>query len=916
MGKQPYRSQTVTFDPKVGFILDPVTTHDAGTYRCKGIDTGDKYNSSYLVYGTNFQLLGTEFMKFTLDVNTGHLLVTTANNTIIVKEGNEAVLPCKAKDPNTTVKLYRESLYGFELMTMGRIHDHFESLHDDDDDNDDNEYGDIDNGNDSSEDEHRISKDDKKGFVISAVQHSDENTYKCEAKKQNQQEVMYFYMHVDETHILRGTMERYITVYKGEELVLPCKPFNRNVTLNLYHTSAREILVVPRPCPNRTVTYDYNIGFTLTEVTTSDAGSYRCDGSLKKNTESAYFFVHVNDEQLLEPVNDSNIYSSERGNTVVIPCIAKNPAVKLELYRVLTPAIYKLIPQRRMLYGPRAVYNEKKGFTVYYSNHMNPEHLMCVAQLGQKQDTLFFYWHGEGMLFHPSSFHVLADAGDVAVLPCRPTDADIDVKLYIGTSYYKRREIKTGQQPHRNQIVTFDPAVGFTLSPVNHLDSSRYICLAESDTHFHTKNFQLDVREPPRIVKTNLSVNKSLEQSAGRNMTVFCMSEGMPFPTTFWFKDGKLVVIDTSYELSDANQSLIIKMVKPEHGGMYSCLVRNELGNATAKGHVTITVTTPIITRTNLNKGHSVMTHLKENLTLFCESQGKPEPSTVWFKDGKPVIFDGNVKLGERNQSLTIEVVKVEHTGLYCCKISNINGEVQSEGDVTLADMEPVSVIDTNLNLTVNLEAKLGESLVIFCKSQGNPEPRIEWFKDGKPVVLDDRTVKLRHKNQELYIIPVKPEHAGTYRCVVTNELTQTHMEGKVTVKDDSASSASVIITSIVCVFVLLAMVAALIFYIWRCRLIYTLRQYMHLKKPQEDTEEHSDFSDRLEEEYFRSPCAHGGDNDVGNLIVSECLPETSRPTCRFSDDYSNINYVNKSNETGSFRSHASGVRSVEMMSV
>jgi len=52
-------------------------------------------------------------------------------------------------------------------------------------------------------------------------------------------------------------------------------------------------------------------------------------------------------------------------------------------------------------------------------------------------------------------------------------------------------------------------------------------------------------------------------------------------------------------------------------------------------------------------------------------------------------------------------------------------------------------------------------------------------------VVLDDRTVKLRHKNQELYIIPVKPEHAGTYRCVVTNELTQTHMEGKVTVKGE-----------------------------------------------------------------------------------------------------------------------------------
>jgi len=60
----------------------------------------------------------------------------------------------------------------------------------------------------------------------------------------------------------------------------------------------------------------------------------------------------------------------------------------------------------------------------------------------------------------------------------------------------------------------------------------------------------------------------------------------------------------------------------------------------------------------------------------------------------------------------------------------------------------------------------------------------------------------------------------------------------------------------------------------------------------------------------------HGGDNDLGNLIVSECLPETSRPAIHFSDDYTNINYVNKSNESGSFLSHASGVHSVEMKSV
>jgi hypothetical protein len=54
--------------------------------------------------------------------DTGRLLVTPTNNTIIVKEGSEAVLPCKAIDANTTtVKLYRESFRGFELVSINLL---------------------------------------------------------------------------------------------------------------------------------------------------------------------------------------------------------------------------------------------------------------------------------------------------------------------------------------------------------------------------------------------------------------------------------------------------------------------------------------------------------------------------------------------------------------------------------------------------------------------------------------------------------------------------------------------------------------------------------------------------------------------------------------------------------------------------
>jgi hypothetical protein len=43
---------------------------------------------------------------------------------------------------------------------------------------------------------------------------------------------------------------------------------------------------------------------------------------------------------------------------------------------------------------------------------------------------------------------------------------------------------------------------------------------------------------PARITHTNLHVNKSLEQIVGQNVTMFCKSEGMPYPVTFWFKVG------------------------------------------------------------------------------------------------------------------------------------------------------------------------------------------------------------------------------------------------------------------------------------------------------------------------------------------------------------------------------------------
>jgi hypothetical protein len=69
LGKQPRRNQTVTYDPKVGFILDPVTEEDTDTFRCRGTNRMNSYNSRFPYREIETELGDSESIKFTLDVS-------------------------------------------------------------------------------------------------------------------------------------------------------------------------------------------------------------------------------------------------------------------------------------------------------------------------------------------------------------------------------------------------------------------------------------------------------------------------------------------------------------------------------------------------------------------------------------------------------------------------------------------------------------------------------------------------------------------------------------------------------------------------------------------------------------------------------------------------------------------------------
>ncbi|CAG2123068.1 unnamed protein product, partial [Medioppia subpectinata] len=69
-----------------------------------------------------------------------------------------------------------------------------------------------------------------------------------------------------------------------------------------------------------------------------------------------------------------------------------------------------------------------------------------------------------------------------------------------------------------------------------------------------------------------------------------------------------------------------------------------------------------------------------------------------------------------------------------------------------------------------DLKIKDGESLTLKAVVTGDPEPQIQWLKNGKPLSSSD-IIDLKYKSgvASLNINEVFPEDEGDYECIATN---------------------------------------------------------------------------------------------------------------------------------------------------
>ncbi|XP_071567235.1 Down syndrome cell adhesion molecule 1 isoform X25 [Temnothorax nylanderi] len=222
--------------------------------------------------------------------------------------------------------------------------------------------------------------------------------------------------------------------------------------------------------------------------------------------------------------------------------------------------------------------------------------------------------------------------------------------------------------------------------------------------------------------------------------------------------DGKYLVLPSG--------ELHIRDVGPEDGyKTYQCRTKHRLTGETrlsaTKGRLVITEpvgsvkpkfpTIDDIRGFRMIKGGSV--------TLLCPVQGFPVPIQKWYKFIEGTSRRQPVQLNERvrqvSGTLIIREARVEDSGKYLCIVNNSVGGESVETVLTVtapltAEIEPsTQTID------------FGRPATFTCTVQGNPIKTISWLKDGKPLGLEDRVLRIES---------VKKEDKGMYQCFVRND--------------------------------------------------------------------------------------------------------------------------------------------------
>ncbi|CAL1297366.1 unnamed protein product [Larinioides sclopetarius] len=247
---------------------------------------------------------------------------------------------------------------------------------------------------------------------------------------------------------------------------------------------------------------------------------------------------------------------------------------------------------------------------------------------------------------------------------------------------------------------------------------------------------------------------------------------GFPEPEITWLKDNKPVETNSHLKISRNGDVYILQgTVKAiEDAGVFTCKAVNKAGEDTRKATLKISDFAPKITEklppsVDLTEG--------EPLKLKAKISGKPVPEIKWVKDGKPLRQSSRTNMSvspDGTAELSIADMTHDDAGVYKIVATNDKGQTASESSVGVA-FRPKTT-KPFVGQLHPLDAVVGKPIVLEAKVTGNPQPKIEWFKNDNKLESGPHVNLSEGENKAVLTIEkAELNDAGEYKLTATNEL-------------------------------------------------------------------------------------------------------------------------------------------------
>ncbi|XP_018013331.1 obscurin, partial [Hyalella azteca] len=331
----------------------------------------------------------------------------------------------------------------------------------------------------------------------------------------------------------------------------------------------------------------------------------------------------------------------------------------------------------------------------------------------------------------------------------------------------------------RTAIASPEPGVHtITFRDVSMDDYGKIEVVATSVVGTTSSSCELTQRTLPCEVLDGLeNVTKGAE---GDDVTLTVVIRASPRPVIVWMKDGREVrpsdVVNAGLT-ADGQFFLEFRHVTADDAGTYCVVAVNDEGRTEAT--VKLDVTPPPSKPEFLQelRPTKVITGYPCRMQVKCG--GYPAPQVSWLKDGQPLTVDGQhiqqIVLDDGTVLLQLDVATDADAGRYTCVARNADGEMTSSAPLAVLDhVRTDGQPDGTPTFTSPLKdvtADEGKTLRLPVAVRGGPVPNMTWYKDGKPVKLDDRVFFTYDGDRSfLEIRPCRGADAGEYRCVLEGE--------------------------------------------------------------------------------------------------------------------------------------------------